>query len=43
MKPTLGFYPHLHKGTERMIELSHHEAEDELQERALNQAAGSYY
>jgi len=32
-------YPHLHKGTERMIELSHHEAEDELQERALNQAA----
>jgi 1,4-alpha-glucan branching enzyme len=32
-------YPHLHKMAERMIELSAREPEDELQERALNQAA----
>jgi 1,4-alpha-glucan branching enzyme len=32
-------YPHLHKATERMIELSRREAEDELERRALNQAA----
>lgn len=32
-------YPHLHKGAERMIELSLREPEDELQWRALNQAA----
>ncbi|MFN9174798.1 MAG: glycoside hydrolase family 57 protein, partial [Synechocystis sp.] len=32
-------YPHLHKAAERMIELSHREAADELEERALNQAA----
>jgi len=32
-------YPHLHKATERMIELSHKEPDDELQWKALNQAA----
>jgi 1,4-alpha-glucan branching enzyme len=32
-------YPYLHKAAERMIELSTREAEDELEERALNQAA----
>jgi 1,4-alpha-glucan branching enzyme len=32
-------YPHLHKGAERMIELARMEPEDELQWRALNQAA----
>ncbi|MEM6447129.1 MAG: 1,4-alpha-glucan branching protein domain-containing protein [Cyanobacteria bacterium P01_D01_bin.123] len=32
-------YPHLHKAAERMIELSHREAEAEVEERALNQAA----
>ncbi|BBA79896.1 hypothetical protein RGRSB_1469 [cyanobacterium endosymbiont of Rhopalodia gibberula] len=32
-------YPHLHKATERMIELSHLEPSDQLQWRALNQAA----
>jgi 1,4-alpha-glucan branching enzyme len=32
-------YPHLHKAAERMIELSHREAVDELEEKALNQAA----
>lgn len=32
-------YPHLHKAAERMIELSGREAADELQTRALNQAA----
>jgi 1,4-alpha-glucan branching enzyme len=32
-------YQHLHKGAERMIEISQLEAEDELQWRALNQAA----
>jgi 1,4-alpha-glucan branching enzyme len=32
-------YPHLHKATERMIEISQIEAEDELQLKALNQAA----
>ncbi|MEM8643162.1 MAG: glycoside hydrolase family 57 protein [Cyanobacteria bacterium P01_G01_bin.54] len=32
-------YPHLHKATERMIELSGFEAADDLQARALNQAA----
>jgi len=32
-------YPHLHKATERMIELARHEPEDDLQCRALNQAA----
>jgi 1,4-alpha-glucan branching enzyme len=32
-------YPHLHKSTERMIEISSQEPEDELQLRALNQAA----
>jgi len=32
-------YPHLHKAAERMIELSHLEASDELEWRALNQAA----
>ncbi len=32
-------YPHLHKATERMIELASREAEDELQLRALNQSA----
>ena len=32
-------YPHLHKAAERMIEISQIEAEDELQEKALNQAA----
>ncbi|MDB9312914.1 glycoside hydrolase family 57 protein [Spirulina sp. CS-785/01] len=32
-------YPHLHKATERMIELSRREATDELEKRALNQAA----
>jgi len=31
-------YPHLHKATERMIALSKREPEDELEERALNQA-----
>lgn len=32
-------YPHLHKTTERMIELSCREARDELEKKALNQAA----
>ncbi|MFM6307962.1 MAG: 1,4-alpha-glucan branching protein domain-containing protein, partial [Dolichospermum sp.] len=32
-------YPHLHKAAERMIEISQMEAEDELQLKALNQAA----
>jgi 1,4-alpha-glucan branching enzyme len=32
-------YPHLHKAAERMIELSKREAADELETRALNQAA----
>lgn len=32
-------YPHLHKGAEKMIHLSTKEPEDELQLRALNQAA----
>jgi 1,4-alpha-glucan branching enzyme len=32
-------YPHLHKGAERMIELARMEPADELQWRALNQAA----
>lgn len=32
-------YPHLHKAAERMIELSRREAADELETRALNQAA----
>jgi 1,4-alpha-glucan branching enzyme len=32
-------YPHLHKATERMIELARREPADELQWRALNQAA----
>jgi 1,4-alpha-glucan branching enzyme len=32
-------YPHLHKAAERMIEISHLEPEDELQWKALNQAA----
>ena len=32
-------YPHLHKAAERMIELSHLEPSDELEWRALNQAA----
>jgi 1,4-alpha-glucan branching enzyme len=32
-------YPHLHKAAERMIELSKREAVDELETRALNQAA----
>uniref|UniRef100_A0A832H1H5 Glycoside hydrolase family 57 protein n=1 Tax=Oscillatoriales cyanobacterium SpSt-402 TaxID=2282168 RepID=A0A832H1H5_9CYAN len=32
-------YPHLHKATERMIELSKQDAVDELETRALNQAA----
>ncbi len=32
-------YPHLHKATERMIELAKIEIQDELQENALNQAA----
>ncbi|AFY69915.1 protein of unknown function DUF1957 [Thalassoporum mexicanum PCC 7367] len=32
-------YPHLHKAGERMIELARRESADELQERALNQAA----
>ncbi|MGP0128200.1 MAG: glycoside hydrolase family 57 protein [cyanobacterium endosymbiont of Rhopalodia musculus] len=32
-------YPHLHKATERMIELSRLEPSDKLQWRALNQAA----
>jgi 1,4-alpha-glucan branching enzyme len=32
-------YPHLHKGAERMIQLSHQEPWDELSWRALNQAA----
>jgi len=32
-------YPHLHKAAERMIELAHLEAADELEYRALNQAA----
>jgi 1,4-alpha-glucan branching enzyme len=32
-------YPHLHKAAERMIELGGREPADELQERALNQAA----
>ena len=32
-------YPHLHKAAERMIEISRREATDELEERALNQAA----
>jgi 1,4-alpha-glucan branching enzyme len=32
-------YPHLHKATERLVELSHYEPENDLQRRALNQAA----
>ncbi len=32
-------YPHLHKAAERMIEISKLEPEDELQWKALNQAA----
>jgi 1,4-alpha-glucan branching enzyme len=32
-------YPHLHKATERMIELSKREPADPLEEKALNQAA----
>ncbi|MCM1984222.1 glycoside hydrolase family 57 protein [Lyngbya confervoides] len=32
-------YPHLHKAAERMIELARREPEDELQWKALNQAA----
>jgi len=32
-------YPHLHKATERMIDLSRREPADELEWRALNQAA----
>ncbi|MEN9219835.1 MAG: DUF1957 domain-containing protein, partial [Thermostichales cyanobacterium GMQP_bins_62] len=32
-------YPHLHKATERMIELSRREPQDELEWKALNQAA----
>ncbi len=32
-------YPHLHKATERMIELSQREPQDEWEWRALNQAA----
>jgi len=32
-------YPHLHKAAERMIEISNREAVDELETRALNQAA----
>jgi 1,4-alpha-glucan branching enzyme len=32
-------YPHLHKAAERMIALSHREPADELEWRALNQAA----
>jgi 1,4-alpha-glucan branching enzyme len=32
-------YPHLHKAAERMIDLARMEPEDELQWRALNQAA----
>ncbi|MFS8815893.1 DUF1957 domain-containing protein, partial [Synechococcus sp. R60.4] len=32
-------YPHLHKATERMIELSRREPADDLEWRALNQAA----
>lgn len=32
-------YPHLHKAAERMIEISTREAEDELEWKALNQAA----
>jgi 1,4-alpha-glucan branching enzyme len=32
-------YPHLHKGAERMIELAKREPADELELRALNQAA----
>lgn len=32
-------YPHLHKATERMIELAHREPSDQLEIRALNQAA----
>jgi 1,4-alpha-glucan branching enzyme len=32
-------YQHLHKAAERMIEISQIEVEDELQEKALNQAA----
>ncbi|HEY9618510.1 MAG TPA: 1,4-alpha-glucan branching protein domain-containing protein [Microcoleaceae cyanobacterium] len=32
-------YPHLHKAAERMIEISRQEAADELEKRALNQAA----
>ncbi len=32
-------YPHLHKATERMIELANHEPADELEWRTLNQAA----
>jgi 1,4-alpha-glucan branching enzyme len=32
-------YPHLHKAAERMIELSYREPADELEWRALNQAA----
>ncbi|BFM39636.1 glycoside hydrolase family 57 protein [Synechocystis sp. LKSZ1] len=32
-------YPHLHKTAERMIDLSRREAQDTVEERALNQAA----
>lgn len=32
-------YPHLHEATERMIELSQRDAQNEWEERALNQAA----
>ena len=32
-------YPHLHKATERMIDLANQKPEDELQLRALNEAA----
>ena len=32
-------YPHLHQATEKMIELANRDPEDELQLRALNQAA----
>jgi 1,4-alpha-glucan branching enzyme len=32
-------YPHLHKATERMLELAKREVQDQLEEKALNQAA----
>jgi len=32
-------YPHLHEATERMIELSQRQTQDEWEKRALNQAA----